>query len=406
MPKKLLHRDLTAVTLLGFASGLPLLLIGQTLQAWYTVTGHSLKKIGLLSLIGLPYLLKFIWAPLLDGWRLQLFGLDARRSWLVLTQLLVALGLVAMAEVGPASLPGVTAALAFAVAFASATMDTAIDAWRLLVVSAKNRGLASALNNCGYRVAMIVGGGVVLVLADHHGWRVAYWVMGVLMALMAVVSVAAPMPPEKTPHADWQMWFKAPLVELAKRAGIGWIVVFIVLYKLPDACALILAPPFLLRDLGWSLTALGALLKGVGIVSMIIGTVVGGALLRRVTLSHAIVGFGWLHMMTILGYWALAYWHLDAYLSVSVVVFAENFAQGLLTTALIAWLMGLTNAQFAASQFALFSALTAVGRVCIGPLVGWIAHHWGWPTVFVISAGFMLPALWCWHRLPGLQKSL
>ena len=489
-----MHR-LVVVTVLGFASGLPLALTGQALQAWLSGEGVDVATIGFLSLVGLPYTFKFLWAPLMD--RFDLPWLGRRRGWLVLTQLALAGALLLLAATPPKDSLQVFALLAVAVAFLSASQDVAYDAYRTDLLPQRERGLGSSLNVMGYRLAMILSGGVAMIWTDaQHGsgwtWPEVYRLMAWLMVGAAVLSatalpklaqpVATPAPPGHdvlgffavaaavavgyvvtqqvfAPLASslvaplWRgstlapalqhRWmdlvallaglaFTLPLAAWASRVarfdtlrsglanyfalpGSKAFLLLIVLYKLGDAFALSLMTPFLLKAMAFTSAEVGVVNKVLGLWLTIIGALVGGTLMLRLGLWRALIIFGFLQGVSNLGFWWLALsgkgalpglllpafdWGIvklaqpttvDGGLLMAVAL--ENLTGGMGTAAFVAFLMSLTSQRFTATQYALLSAFSSVGRVWVGPLAGVLAESIGWPTFFVVATVLSVPAL-------------
>jgi PAT family beta-lactamase induction signal transducer AmpG len=237
---------------LGFASGLPLALTGGTLQAWATIEQVSLQEIGFLTLVGTAYTLKFLWAPLVDRYAPPWLG--RRRGWMVLMQVLLALGMLAMGCLSPGQSLLPLALLAVFVAFCSATQDIAFDAYRSDVLRKDERGAGAALSVLGYRLAMLVSGGLALIMADQWlGWGATYMLMGALMLLMALASFWAPEPevPTQTPRSLQQAVLE-PFREFFGRPEAVTVLVLIVLYKLGDAFAGALSTTFLIRAAGYT----------------------------------------------------------------------------------------------------------------------------------------------------------
>jgi len=378
---------------LGFASGLPLALTGGTLQAWATVANVSLQNIGFLTLVGSAYTLKFLWAPLVDRYAPPFLG--RRRGWILVTQLLLAASVAAMGLFSPAGNLALLALLAVFVAFLSATQDIAFDAYSTDVLRKEERAAGAAVKVLGYRLAMIVSGGLALVLADHWlGWENMYFLMGGFMALCAVATLLAPEP-ELVASAPRSLALAVvePLVEFFKRRGAITILLLIVLYKLGDAFAGALSTTFLLRGAGFSVSEVGAVNKVFGLAATIAGALAGGALMAKLGLYRSLMLFGVLQGVSNFGYWVLAVTPPHLY-SMAVVVAVENLCGGLGTAAFVALLMALCKHEFSATQFALLSALSAVGRTYLaGPLTPPLVQSLGWPSFFVITVLIAIPGL-------------
>ena len=382
---------------LGFASGLPLALTGGTLQAWATIEQVSLQEIGFLTLVGTAYTLKFLWAPLVDRYAPPWLG--RRRGWMVLMQVLLALGLLAMGSLSPGKSLWLLAFVAVFVAFCSATQDIAFDAYRSDVLRKDERGAGAALSVLGYRLAMLVSGGLALILADQWlGWGLTYLLMGALMLLVALASFWAPEPEvaAQTPRSLKQAVLE-PFREFFGRPEAVTVLVLIVLYKLGDAFAGALSTTFLIRAAGYTATEVGTVNKLLGLAATIVGALAGGALMARLGLYRSLLLFGVLQAVSNLGFWAISVGPHNVWL-MAAGVGIENLCGGMGTAAFVALLMGLCNQQFSATQFALLSALSAVGRTYLaGPLTPQMVQVAGWPVFFLLTVLIALPALWLLH---------
>lgn len=366
---------------------------GGTLQAWATLAGVSLQNIGFLTLVGSAYTLKFLWAPLVDRYAPSFLG--RRRSWVLMTQLLLAVSIAAMGRYSPADNLTLLAFIAVFVAFLSATQDIAFDAYSTDVLRSDERAAGAALKVLGYRLAMIVSGGLALIIADQWlGWGNTYFLMGGFIAVCAIGTVLAPEPEHVVqPPRSLRVAVVAPLVEFFKRPGAWTILLLIVLYKLGDAFAGALSTTFLLRGAGFTGTEVGAVNKVFGLAATIIGALAGGGLMTRYGLYRSLMIFGILQAVSNFGYWLLAVTppHL---VTMGVVVAIENLCGGLGTAAFVALLMALCRQEFSATQFALLSALSAVGRTYLaGPLTPPLVEALGWSGFFVITVLIALPGL-------------
>lgn len=381
-----------SVGLLGFSSGLPLALSSATLQAWFTTSGLSLKAIGWVTLIGQAYIFKFLWAPLLD--RLPLPWLGRRRGWIVVMQLLCALALFCMSFYTPESAATTIAFFGVLLAFASATQDIAYDAHRTDLLQPAERGWGTALSQGGYRIAMLVSGAIALVLADHLGWSWVYRLMGGLMLAMVPVTILSPDAPDEQPARNFADAVIQPFADFFHRYGalaLAWLALM-VLYKLCDAFALSLSTTFLLRVPKFTLTEVGTVSKTVGLAAGIVGALAGGWIVTRMRLFHALLWLGVAQALVNLSYILLVHSGPDLTTMGSVVA-AEYFFSALGSTAFVVLVTALCNVRFSATQYALLSALSAVGRVFLGPLSAWLVPQVGWSLFFVITALSAIPGL-------------
>ena len=381
-----------SIGLLGFASGLPLALSGSALQAWFTISGMSLRDIGWITLIGQAYVFKFLWAPLLD--RLPLPFLGRRRGWILVMQLLCGVALISMSFYTPQGAAATLAFLGVLLAFASATQDIAYDAHRTDLLRPEERGWGTAFMQGGYRAAMLVSGALALILADHLGWAWVYRLMGALMLAAMLVTAASPEAPDERPARSFAEAVVEPFADFFRRYGalaLAWLVLM-VLYKLCDAFALSLSTTFLLRVPQFTLTQLGAINKTFGLFAGLLGALAGGWVVTRMRLFPALLVLGVLQALVNLGYIWLAYSGPDLWV-LATVVGAENFFSGLGSTAFVVLVTALCNVRYSATQYALLSSLAAVGRVFLGPLAAWLVPQVGWPMFFAITALSALPGL-------------
>ena len=501
----------TVILLLGFASGLPLALTGTAMQAWLTIENIDIATIGFFSLVGLPYTFKFLWAPLMDRFEPPFLG--RRRGWLVLSQLAIAGGLVLMSSMSPGENTQTFALFAVLVAFLSASQDVVIDAYRTDILPAAERGLGSSLFVFGYRLAMIISGGIAFVWADPVNgngwpWSKIYLMMAVIMVGAAVISVlflpklaknitavktnakndllgflalaaavaigyqfttrlATPFaefilgnffPPLADGAADPSLkkWvdmaalllgvaFTIPLAWWASKKakfetlnislanyfsmkGAASFLALIILYKLGDSFAGSLLTPFLLKGVGFAQAEIGVVNKVIGLWLTIFGAIAGGALMMKIGLYRSLFTFGFLQLISNLGFWLVAVlgkgaWGgfplpaFDIYI-VSLkeatnvdwlLLFAvglENLTGGMGTAAFVAFLMALCNQKFTATQYALLSAFSAVGRVWVGPLAGTLAASIGWPVFFIVSTFMAIPGMYMLYRLKPVILAL
>lgn len=399
-------RRLSALVLLGFASGLPLYLTGSTLKAWLTKDGLDLKTIGFFSLVTLPYSLKFLWAPVLDRYVPPLLG--RRRGWMLVAQAALALLLAALAVSDPRASLGRIAFLAVAVAFASASQDVATDAWRAEALPPAFLGMGNAIHIGAYRLAMLVSGAGALILADRAGWRATYLAMAALMAASVLGTLLAPNTDDRAvAPRTLREAVVGPLAEFFSRPGFLEILAFCILYKIGDQLADSMTVPFLIRGMGFSLTVIGATTKTVGITFIIVGGLVGGWILLKVSLRRALWLFGFVQAGSVLAFWALS--RLGPKLGLLVGALAlENLAFGMGGAAFAAFLMGQCDKRFTGTQYALLTSLMALSRSFLAAPMGELAKLLGWSGYFLFCAAAAIPGLllllrWDHWRIPDLE---
>ena len=388
----ILSRRMLLVLVMGFASGLPLALVGSggTLQAWLTDEGVSLADVTFFALTGLPYTYKFVWAPFLD--RYQPLALGLRKGWILICQLLLIAALIAMAHAQPASSLEYVAIVAVLIAFFSASQDIVVDAYRVEFLSETERGPGAALAVFGYRAAMLVSGGLALIMADHMSWKQVYLSMAGMVLLCSAFTVAAPEPvvERKARVSVFAMAYEA-IGEFLRRRGAWQILAFVLLYKLGDVMAAAPTTRFMM-DLGFSKSEIGAVAKTFGLAATIVGTLLGGALIPKLGQYKALWIFGVCQAVAILFFYLLALSGNTLSL-MTVAVFMENMLNGLGTAAFTVFLMSLCHKQYTATQYALFTSVMSITRYVAGSLTGVIAQHAGWSAFFLICLAATLPGL-------------
>ncbi|MES9934942.1 MAG: AmpG family muropeptide MFS transporter [Sedimenticola sp.] len=376
--------------LMGFVCGLPLLLTGSLLQAWMTEEGVDLATIGLFAFVGLPYTLKFLWAPLLDRYTPVFLG--RRRGWLLLAQLALVFSLVLLAYSSPGVDTYGVAVAALLVTFFSASQDIVVDAYRREALSDDEQGLGASLYVNGYRVGMLLASGGGLIMADFMSFTAVYLWMAGFMVVGIVTTLLAPEPgaSEGKPRTLRAAVIE-PFVEYFKRQDALVILLFILLYKLGDTMASHMTTPFYL-DIGFSKSEIGAVVKLFGFWATVAGGLLGGIWILRVGIYRALMGFGVLQGLSTAGFALLALLG-NSVPGLAAVIAFENFSGGLGTAAYIAFMASLTNKKFTATQYALLSSLMGVPRVIAASPTGFMAEWMGWFGFFVFCALIAIPGL-------------
>ncbi len=397
------------VLILGFSSGLPLALTGGTLQAWLTDAGIALPTISRFALVGIPYTLKFLWAPLLDECMPPLLG--RRRGWGLLCQLCLISSILALGMCSPRDSLVILAIITFLVVFFSATQDIILDALRTEILPESAYGVGAGMYVMGYRIAMLVSGALALHLADATDgvglpWGTVYWIMAsfLLIGVGALVLAPEPAAPEQpsmsatgdparpiTPQLSLQERIVLPFIEFFSRPAAISIIGFVTVYKLSTMMATSLTVTFLMT-LGYSKTEIGTVTKIYGLIATIAGTLSGGALMTKMSLKRALWAFGVVQSLAGLSFLLLTAVTPNT-LMLIVVITTENFMIGLGVAALSAFMMTICSKQFTGSQFALLSSVTAVSRVVLVSPAGELVAAWGWPAFYLFSVALALPGL-------------
>lgn len=376
--------------LMGFSCGVPLLLTLSVLQAWMREEGVDLSVIGLFSLVGLPYTLKFLWSPILDRFTLPFLG--RRRGWLLLFQVLLMAAIAGLGMTRPVVHPWLVAVAALLVTFFSASQDIVVDAFRREDLSDNELGLGSSLYVNGYRVGMLVAGSGGLILADHFTFHQVYLFMALclLPGIVTTLLCREPEVAEGTP-TTFREAVVQPFIEYFQRDGALLILLFILFYKIGDQMASTMTTPFYL-DIGFTKTQIGAVAKLFGFWATIIGGLVGGIILLRLGIVHSLWIFGILQAVSTAGFSLLAFLG-PSLTGLAAVIGFENLTGGMGTAAYVAYMASLTNKKFTATQYALLSSLMGVPRVLASAPTGIMADSMGWTTYFFFCALVAVPGL-------------
>ena len=411
---------LVAILLMGFSSGLPLALTFGTLSFWLAEIGVSRTAIGLFSLVGVSYSLKFLWSPLID--RLPIPWVTARlgrrRGWALAIQVPLALAIVALGLTDPSTDPGMTALAAVVVAFLSASQDIVIDAYRIELLRDDEQGAGAAATQWGYRFGMLASSAGALYAASFGGWRFAYGLMAALIGVGMATVWLTPEPggiqapealPGATPAARAVAWLRravvAPFADMLGRDGAMAILFFVVLYKFGDALAGTMSNP-LYVSLGFAKVEVASIGKVYGFAASLAGLALGGVVVLRLGVFRALLVSGVLQMLSNLMYVLQASAGHNIYV-LALTIGVENLTGGMGSAAFVAYLSGLCTVAFTATQYALLSSLAAVGRTTLSASGGWLADALGWTPFFVLSTLACLPGLallwWIMRRPPATQ---
>ncbi len=381
---------------LGFASGLPLFILLNLLQAWLKSGGVSLRDIGLFALIQFPYTWKFVWAPLVDRYRMPgLARLGRRRGWMLVTQLVVAGLVVALGTVDPAHDLATIAVLCALLAFFSASLDIVIDAFRRELLPDEELALGTAVHVNAYKLAGLVPGSLSLILADHLPWDVVFAVTAAFMLPGIALVFLVEEPTRGAPPRTLRDAVVLPFAEFVARDGWAQavtVLAFIFLYKLGDSMATALSTAFYL-DLGFTKTEIGLIAKNVGLWASVAGGLIGGAWLVRLGINRGLWVFGVLQLLAVFGFaWLAAVGPDRVVLACAIGI--EAFASvGLGTAAFSAYIARTTDPRFTATQFALFTSLAVVPRTFANAGAGYLVEAAGWFDFFVLCGALGLPGL-------------
>jgi PAT family beta-lactamase induction signal transducer AmpG len=390
----LFNRRMLICVFVGFSSGLPLYLLINLLPAWLRTEGVDLKAIGLFALIGLPYTWKFLWSPLLDRFAIPWLG--RRRGWMFAMHVALIASISALGLLEPKVEIWTIAYVAAAVAFFSASLDIAMDAFRRELLPDAELGLGNSIYVNAYRISSLVPGSLALILADRMPWSSVFFITalfmlpGLVMTLVVREPAAAAVAPKTLREAVVE-----PFREFINRAG--WapallVVAFIFLYKLGDSMATALATPFYL-DMGFTKTEIGVVAKNAGLWASVIGGMLGGLWMVKIGINRGLWLFGVVQVVSILGFAWLAWLGKPDIVALGIVIAFEALGVGLGTVAYVAFIARATNPRFTATQFALFTSLSAVPRTVVNATTGWIVAQTGWFDFFLLCTALALPGM-------------
>ncbi|MES1153215.1 MAG: MFS transporter [Dongia sp.] len=406
------------ILVMGFSSGLPLLLTLSTLSYWLSTANVDKTTIGLFAIAQTPYAYKFLWSPIVDRLRLPLLGrMGRRRSWLLLTQLCLAASVFFMGQIDPVAHAGWTALAAIVVAFFSASQDIVIDAYRIELLDPEEQGAGAGSTQVGYRLGMLLAGAGATAMSDYTSWSVVYAVMAAAVAACAVVTLFLPEPAvtenaeaalrrarRSEQAGDYSEFLRTAVIEPFKdfMTRRGWVVIlaFILFYKYGEAFGGAMANPFY-HEMGFTGTEIAVISKVYGVIATLVGGVLGGFLVARLGLFRTLMLGGILQAVTILLMSIIAWQQAAAVDHVVLLrwlmaaITAENITSGIASAALVAYLSGLCNTAFTATQYALFSSLMANGRTIMSGGSGWLIDHLhnDWALFWIITIFMAIPGL-------------
>lgn len=376
--------------IMGYVAGLPLELTSFVLKTWLREDGVDLTTIGVFALVGLPYTLKFIAAPVLDRFAIPVFG--RRRGWLLIFQTGLMISVFSLGTTNPGQNPTLVACFALLVAFFSASQDTVIDAYRREDLADEELGLGSSLYVSGYRVGMLLATGGGLILADHMPFSMVYTIMTacLLPGLITTLMTPEPTMPFGTPRSMREAVME-PFVEYFQRHNALWILAFILLYKIGDTMAGSMTAPFYV-DLNYTKTEVGTVVKLFGFWAIMGGSLLGGIIMLRIGISRSLWIFGVLQAVSTAGFALLSLIAHQVSALAAVIAF-ENLSAGMGTAAYAGFMASITNKKFTATQYALLTSLMGVPRVVASAGTGYLAENLGWTGFFIFCTLIAIPGM-------------
>jgi PAT family beta-lactamase induction signal transducer AmpG len=400
--RTIFSRKMLVALVMGFSCGLPLLLTTTLLQAWMREEGIDLSMIGLMALVGLPYTVKFLWAPILDRFTLPFLG--RRRGWLLTSQLALMGAIAALGLTDPSQHPVAVALTALLVTFFSASQDIVVDAYRREDLSDEELGLGSSLYVNGYRAGMLLASGGGLIMADYIPFGQVYAIMALCGIPGVVTTLLTPEPKVGLePPGTMKEAVVGPLRDYFNRSGAIAILAFIILYKIGDTMAASITIPFYL-DMGFTKTEIGTVVKLFGFWATVVGSLLGGVAMLRFGIGQALWVFGGLQAVSTACFTVLAAIGPSVAVLSSVIAF-ENLTSGMGTAAYAAYMASITNKRFTATQYALLTSLMGIPRVLASAPMGFVAEIAGWKLFFLICTLAAAPGMWLLRKIAPWHKT-
>ncbi|MGA7750819.1 MAG: AmpG family muropeptide MFS transporter [Gallionella sp.] len=397
--RQLFTRRMLICVFTGFASGLPLYLLLNLVPAWLRTEHIDLKVIGAFALIQFPYTWKFLWSPLLDRYVVPVLG--RRRGWMLLTQAALLVVIASLGGFSPQRDLSMIVLFTTLLAFLSATLDIALDAYRRELLFDNELGLGNAVHVNAYRISGLIPGSLALILADHLPWDMVFMITALFVLPGMVMTLLVQEPHRAAPPKTLRDAVVEPFHEFITRKG--WqsallILAFLFFYKLGDSLCTALATPFYL-DMGFSKSQIGLIAKNAGLWPAVIGALAGGIWMLKIGINRALWLFGAVQVVSIFGFYWLAIQGAQAEVTtlhltqLAFVIGLEAFGVGLGTAAFVAYIAHTTHPAYTATQFALFTSLAAVPRTFVNATAGWLVEQLGWNSFFLLCAALAIPGM-------------
>ena len=397
--QQLFTRRMLICVFTGFASGLPLYLLLNLVPAWLRTEHIDLKVIGALALIQFPYTWKFLWSPLLDRYAVPVLG--RRRGWMLITQAALLVVIVMLGGMSPQKDLRMIVVLTTMLAFLSATLDIALDAYRRELLFDNELGLGNAVHVNAYRLSGLIPGSLALILADYLQWGMVFMITALFILPGMLMTLLVQEPHRAEPPRTLREAVVEPFHEFITRRG--WqnallILAFLFFYKLGDSLCTALATPFYI-DMGFSKSEIGLIAKNAGLWPAVIGALLGGIWMLKIGINRALWLFGAVQVISIFGFYWLALQGAQAEATalhltqLALVIGLEAFGVGLGTAAFVAYIAHTTHPAYTATQFALFTCLSAVPRTFVNATAGWLAEQLGWANFYLLCAVLAIPGM-------------
>lgn len=397
--KQLITKRMLICVFTGFSSGLPLFLLFNLVPAWLRSEHVDLKTIGLFALIQFPYTWKFLWSPFLDRYMLPVLG--RRRGWMLLSQTALLVVIAGLGGYSPQTEMSAIVMFCTLLAFLSATQDIVLDAYRRELLSDAELGLGTSIHISAYRVAGLIPGSLSLILSDHLPWNIVFIITALFMLPGMAMTLLVKEPHRAAPPKTLREAVVEPFHEFITRQGLQsalLILAFLFLYKLGDSMCTALATPFYM-DMGFTKTQIGLIAKNAGLWPVVIGVLVGGLWMAKIGINRALWLFGMVQVLSILGFvWLASLGRHEQIANIelaqlALVIGIEALGVGLGAAAFGAYIARTTHPAYTATQFALFSSLSAVPRTFMNSTVGYLVDMMGWSIFFLLCVVLAIPGM-------------
>ena len=397
--QKINYLNLIRIFILGIVSGLPIVLVLSSFSVWLVELDVSKTTIGLFALATVPYSIKFLWSPFIDGLELPFLRklLGHRKSWLLVSQIGLIASIIVLSLIDHQNYLLLSASTILVITFFSATQDIVIDAYRIELANESEQGIFATFVIYGYRIGMLISGAGALFLASFLSWKIVYLIMAAIVGFISVIVITFPETKHKVDNnkislLEWsKKYLISPFVNFSKNDNFILILVFIVLYKFGDAFAGIMTNPFLL-EIGFNKIDIASIVKTIGLGFTLIGLSIGGVIVARYNLKQSLIFCGILQAISNLVFCIQTYFPGDKTFLMVTIGF-ENLSGAMGTVAFVAFISRLCNLNYTATQYALLSSLAAIGRTIFSSSAGMVADNYNWLTFFAISSIIAIPGI-------------
>ena len=408
----ILNKDMIAMFFMGLACGFPFALTASTLKAWLGDYNISMREVGAFAFVAIPYSLKFLWSPIIDGIHLPFLSkkMGHRRSWLLVIQIALIISIFLLSQSHPEKSLFYCAVIATIVSFFSASQDIVVDAYRIERLKPEDQSMGVTFYIYGYRIGLYIAGAVLLIVADYINWEYAYYAGAVIMMLSIIVTLFVADAAHHNKYDEVSGYkehlYKVvvePFANFMETKGWYYFIFFVVLFKLGDALAGNLTIPFLIK-IGFSKTNIAIIVKTYGLPATLLGAFLGGLIVHRYGLIKSLLFAGVIQMLSNIMFIVQDHFGNNEMILIATITI-ENVSGSIGDVVFIGYISKLCNFRFAATQYALLSAIATTGRNIISGSSGFVVDHYGWTTFFIVSIVMAIPGLLLIFKIKNIKRT-